>query len=270
MCEILELNRSSYYKWVNREETEKERHDQEICQIILEYHERFKGILGYRRMTRWINRLNQTKYNKKRIRRLMRLLGISSVIRRKRKGYKKSTPQITAENVLDRKFEADAPNQKWLTDVTEFKIIESTQKVFLSAIIDLFDNSIVSYMMGTSNNNPLVFKTFDNAIEGNPEAKPLVHSDRGYQYTSKHFKHKLDKIEETQSMSRVGRCIDNGPMEGFWGTLKSEMYYLNQFHTKKDLEQAIHEYIKFYNNERFQDKLKDLTPIEYRNQALAA
>lgn len=167
-------------------------------------------------------------------------------------------------------FEADAPNQKRLTDVTEFKIIGSTQKVYLSAIIDLFDNSIVSYMMGTSNNNPLVFKTFDKAIEENPGAKPLVHSDRGYQYTSKHFKHKLDKIEATQSMSRVGRCIDNGPMEGFWGTLKSEMYYLNQFHSKKNLEQVIHEYIIFYNNERFQEKLKDLTPIEYRNQALTS
>lgn len=270
MCEILELNRSSYYKWIKREETEKERQDQELCQIILGYHKQYKRILGYRRMTKWINKLNQTKYNKKRIRRLMRLLGIASVIRRKRKNYIKSTPQITAENVLNRNFEADAPNQKWLTDVTEFKVIGSPKKLFLSAIIDLFDNSIVSYMLGTSNNNQLVFKTFDKAIEANPGAKPLVHSDRGYQYTSKHFKYKLDLIEATQSMSRVGRCIDNGPIEGFWGTLKSEMYYISKFHSLKELEEAIHRYIEFYNNERFQEKLKDLTPIEYRNQVLAS
>jgi transposase InsO family protein len=116
----------------------------------------------------------------------------------------------------------------------------------------------------------LVFKTFDRAIEYNPGAKPLFHSDRGYQYTSKLFKTKLNAIRATQSMSRVGRCIDNGPMEGFWGTLKSEMYYLNEFHSIKDLEKAIHEYIDFYNNKRLQEKLKDLTPIEFRNQALVS
>ena len=269
MCDILNLPRSSYYKWNNRKETEKEKHDQELCQIILEYHATYKGILGYRRMTKWINRLNQTKYNKKRIRRLMGLVGVSSKIRRKRKGYIKSTPQITAENVLNRDFKAEAPNTKWLTDVTEFKVIGSTKKTYLSAIFDLCDRSIVSYVLGVSNNNPLVFETFDKAIAANPGAKPLVHSDRGYQYTSKHFKDKLDGIKATQSMSRVGRCIDNGPMEGFFDILKSEMYHLNKFHSTKDLEQAIDEYIHFYNNERFQDKLKDLTPIEYRNQALA-
>ncbi|QVK19624.1 transposase [Mycoplasmatota bacterium] len=94
------------------EETEKERLDQELCQIILEYHDKFKGILGYRRMTLWINRLNQRHYNVKRIRRLMRLMGISAKIRRKRKGYIKSTPQITVENVLNTEFKAEAPNDK--------------------------------------------------------------------------------------------------------------------------------------------------------------
>jgi transposase InsO family protein len=270
MCEILELPRSSYYKWLNRKETEKEQLDQELCQIILEYHASFKGILGYRRMTKWLNRFNQTHYNKKRIRRLMQLMGISSVIRRKRKGHTKSTAQITAENVLNRNFEAEAPNTKWLTDVTEFKVIGSTKKVYLSAIIDLYDNTIVSYEKGFSNNNELVFKTFDKAIKANPGAKPLVHSDRGFQYTNKVFKTKLDAIGATQSMSRVGRCIDNGPMEGFWGTLKSEMYYLNEFHSIEELEKAIDEYIVFYNNKRIQERLKDLTPIEYRNQALAS
>jgi transposase InsO family protein len=123
MCEILELTRSSFYKWLKRKETAKEIEDHKLCQIILDYHELFKGILGYRRMTQWINRLNQTNYNKKRIKRLMKLLGIKALIRQKRKGYIKSTPQITAENLLNRVFEAKAPNEKWLTDVTEFKVI---------------------------------------------------------------------------------------------------------------------------------------------------
>ncbi|QVK17369.1 IS3 family transposase [Mycoplasmatota bacterium] len=144
-----------------------------------------------------------------------------------------------------------------------------TKKLNLSGILDLYDGTIVSYAMGTSNNNPLVFETFDKAMEANPGAKPLFHSDRGFQYTSKVFKSKLDKAEATHSMSRVGRCIDNGPTEGFWGTLKAEMYYLNEFHSIEELKKAIEEYIDFYNNKRFQTSLKGLTPVEYRNQALA-
>ena len=105
-----------------------------------------------------------------------------------------------------------------MTDVTEFKLTNGT-KAYLSAIIDIFDNSIVSYVLGHSNNNKLVFDTLDIAIEKNPNASPLFHSDRGYQYTSKVFKFKLDKISATQSMSRVGRYIDNGPIEGFWGII---------------------------------------------------
>ncbi|QEZ67890.1 hypothetical protein D4A35_02680 [Paraclostridium bifermentans] len=104
----------------------------------------------------------------------------------------------------------------------------------------------------------------------NPTAKPIFHSDRGFQYTSKIFKSKLDNISATQSMSRVGRCIDNGPMEGFWGSLKSEMYYLKKFQTFDELKLAIDNYIDFYNNKRLQKKLKGLSPMEYREQTLVA
>ena len=107
-------------------------------------------------------------------------------------------------------------------------------------------------------------------MNANPDAHPLFHSDRGYQYTSRQFKAKLDGIHATQSMSRPGRCIDNGPMEGFWGILKSEMYYLQLFHTFEELEKAIHEYIVFYNTRRLQAKLKGLAPLAFRNQTLVA
>jgi len=260
--------RSSYYKWLSRKETDEEKLNHELSQLIIEYHDEFKGILGYRRMTLWINKRNQSNYNKKRIRRLMKMLGISSVIRRKRKGYIKVRPEVTAENVLNRKFEAENPNDKWLTDVTEFKVIGSNIKLYLSAIIDLFDTSIISHKMSTSNNNQLANETFEEAIIRNPEAKPLFHSDRGFQYTNKVFQKKLTSRSMTVSMSRVGRCIDNGPMESFWGTLKSEMYYLNEFHDINKLKEAINQYIIFYNEQRYQEKLKGLTPIEYRNQAL--
>lgn len=132
------------------------------------------------------------------------------------------------------------------------------------------DNSIVSYVLGRSNNNLLVFETFDKAIDANPNASPLFHSDRGFQYTNKSFKKKLDDIGAIQSMSRVGRCIDNGPMEGFWGIIKSEMYYLTRFHNFDELVQSIDEYVDFYNTRRLQEKLKGLTPIEYRSQSLVA
>jgi len=240
-----------------------------ILEEMIRLYTDVKGIYGYRRMTLNINRILNKQYNHKRIYRLMKSINMKSVIRRKKKNYIPSTPQITAENVLNREFRADKPNQKWLTDVTEFKLANG-QKAYLSAILDLGDRSIVSYVLGQSNNNQLVFDTFDLAIAANPDANPLVHSDRGFQYTNKQFKNKLDSINATQSMSRVSRCIDNGPMEGFWGIIKSEMYYLQKFHTFEELKQAVDEYIKFYNFKRLQKKLKGLTPIEYRNQTLIA
>jgi len=213
-----------------------------------------------------LNRQGGTAYNVKRIRRLMRLRNLKSIIRRKRKNYISSTPQITAENILDRNFEADGINKKWLTDVTEFKY-GNGQKAYLSAILDLGDRSIVAYTLGRSNNNELVFSNFALAMQCNPKVSPLFHSDRGFQYTSRFFKRKLDEAGCTQSMSRVSRCIDNGPMEGFWGTLKSEMYYLQKFETYQELFDAVKEYIHFYNHERYQKKLNGLAPMEFRNQA---
>ena len=199
----------------------------------------------------------------------MKSVKLTAVIRRRKKRYIQSTPQITAENILNREFVADNPNEKWLTDVTEFKITNGS-KAYLSAILDLGDNSIISYVLGKSNNNKLVFDTLDKAVEANPTATPLFHSDRGFQYTCKTFKNKLNKINSVQSMSSVGRCIDNGPIEAFWCTLKSEMYYLRKFSSFEELEQAIDEYIKFYNTKRLQKKLKGMAPIEYRSHTLVA
>ena len=216
-----------------------------------------------------INKNLNSKYNHKQIYRLMKVLNLKSVIRKKRKNYVKSTPQITAENILNRDFSAATPNEKWLTDVTEFKLTNGT-KAYLSAIIDLYDNSIISYVLGHSNNNKLVFDTLDIAIANNPNAKPIFHSDRGFQYTSKSFKTKLDKQGMQQSMSRVGRCIDNGPMEGFWGILKCEMYYLNRFETYEALVTAVEQFIHYYNHQRRQHKLNCLPPATYRSLLEAA
>lgn len=119
-------------------------------------------------------------------------------------------------------------------------------------------------MIGHSNNNALVFETFDIAHQEYPDAKPLFHSDRGFQYTSKTFRKRLDDAGIIQSMSRVSRCIDNGPMEAFWGMLKTEMYYLKKFNTFEELKNAICDYIDYYNYNRYQKRLNCMTPITYR------
>lgn len=229
-------------------------------------YKKVKGIFGYRQLTLHMCKQTQKQINHKRVQRLMKIKGIQSVIRRKKKKYERSTPQQVAENLLNRKFQAEAPNEKWVTDVTEFKY-GNGQKAYLSAILDLHDKTIVSYVLGHSNNNPLVFQTLKLALQAAQGSKPMLHSDRGFQYTSLQFKELLDEAKMKQSMSRVGRCIDNGPMESFWGTLKCEKYYLDTYHTFEELKKDIDDYIHFYNFERLQAKLNGLSPMEFRAKA---
>ena len=270
MCEFFEISRAAYYKWLHRESSDYELENLKLAGLIKEYDERFNHILGYRRMTSWINHFNHTNYKQKRIHHIMKKLGIHAVIRKKKKKYTPSKPEAIAENKLCRDFYATAPNEKWATDVTEFKIPGSNKKLYLSAILDLYDRYPVAYVISTKNNNRLVFKTFDKAITANPDAKPLFHSDRGFQYTSKVFQRKLKEHEMEQSMSRVGHCIDNGPTEGFWGIIKSEMYQMYDITDEASLRIAIHDYIRFYSEERPQDRYHCKTPLEVRNEALTS
>ena len=270
MCRLMNISRSGYFKWLGREIPSSESENIEIAQLVQEYDDRLNHILGYRRMTLFINHYNGTAYNRKRIRRIMKVLKIQSVIRKKAKQYTRCSGAETAENILKRNFLADKPNEKWATDVTEFKWYEgkAVKKLYLSAIIDLYDRSIVSYVISARNDNKLVFRTFDKAIALNPGATPIFHSDRGFQYTGKSFKYKLQENGMTQSMSRVGHCIDNGPIEGFWGIVKSEMYKLQTFTSRNDLQAAIVKYIHFYNEERLQERFHGQTPMQVRNAAL--
>ncbi len=148
-------------------------------------------------------------------------------------------------------------------DVTEFHYYTGIEKhkVYLSAILDLYDRRIVSFVIRDSNNNALVYDTFDAAIVENPDAHPIFHSDRGFQYTNRIFHAKLEVAGMTQSMSRVAKCIDNGPMEGFWGIIKRERYYGKRFTDKENLIRMIEEYINYYNNRRLQRNLGVLTPM---------
>ena len=272
MCRQLEVSKAAYYKWLHREIPKKEQENKELAILIKEYDEKFNHILGYRRMTAWINHFNGTSYSKNRIHRIMKEIHIHSVIRKKKQKYIYSEPETTAENVLKRDFNASRPNEKWTTDVTEFKWYEGlvVHKLYLSAILDLYDRSVVSFVLSRRNDNPLVFATFDKAVQDNPDAKPLFHSDRGFQYTSKVFQMKLNAQQMEQSMSRVGRCIDNCPTEGFWGIVKAEMYNLYKFTDEASLRNAIEQYIHFYNYERLQERFGNRTPMEVRIAALEA
>ncbi len=270
MCKHLKVTRAAYYKWLKRDISKIEQENEILVQLICEYDERFNHILGYRRMTDWINKLNGTHYSRNRVHRLMKELNIHSVIRRKKRKYTYSAPETTAENTLGRDFNAEKPNQKWATDVTEFKWYEGpiVHKLYLSAILDLYDRSVVAYIVSTRNDNKLVFDTFEQAIRLNPDAHPLFHSDRGFQYTNKAFQFKLSQQAMSQSMSRVGHCIDNCPIEGFWGIVKAEMYYLMKFENEGELRTAIDNYIHFYNYERFQERFGTKSPMEVRSMAL--
>ena len=270
MCAQLEISRASYYKWLHREVPAQEQENIKLAGLIKEYDERFNHILGYRRMASWMNHFNHTNYSKKRVHRIMQKLDIHAVIRKKKKKYKSAATAETAENKLGRDFDADAPNEKWATDVTEFKIPGTQKKLYLSAILDLYDRYPVSHVISCRNDNHLVFQRFEKAIAANPDAKPLFHSDRGFQYTSKVFKRKLIEREMEQSMSRVGHCIDNGPTEGFWGIIKAEMYQLYEIRDEASLRHAINNYIRFYSTERPQDRYHCKTPLEVRNEALQA
>ena len=214
MCRQLEVSRAAYYKWTHREIPVQEQENIKLAGLIRAYDERFHHILGYRRMTSWINHFNHTTYSKNRVHRIMKKLGIHSVIRKKKKKYSPYAPQTVAENKLSRDFYATAPNQKWSTDVTEFKIPGGKGKLYLSMILDLYDRYPVSYAISSRNDNRLVFKTFDKAIAANPNAKPIFHSDRGYQYTGRVFQEKLKARQMEPSMSRVGQCKDRNTGAG--------------------------------------------------------
>ena len=271
LCKIGNVSRAAYYKWLHRELPNYEAENKRIADEIEKIHTESPD-KGYRRIRDELERYHDIKVNDKRVLRICRKKGIKSTIKYANNGCTRqaANPQFIAENILNREFSADAPNQKWLTDVTEFKyyVAQEVHKVYLSAILDLYDRRIVSYVIGDSNNNPLVFDTFDAAIAANPGATPLCHSDRGFQYTNRLFHAKLEAAGMTQSMSRVAKCIDNGPMESFWGILKRERYYGKRFKDKDSLVSMIVEYIEYYNNRRLQRNLGVLTPIEKHNNYL--
>ena len=271
LCKISNVSKSGYFKWLKHQKTYNDIRNEKIANIIEKIHSDYPD-KGYRRIRDDLYRYYNINVNDKRILRICRVLQIKSTIKYKNNGctIQNQHPTYTTENILNRNFKADAPDEKWLTDVSEFHYYVNGEKhrLYLSAILDLYDGRIVAYTIGDSNNTELVYNMFDFAVKNNPNAHPIFHSDRGYQYTNRTFHSKLVAAGMTQSMSRIARCIDNGPMEGFWGIIKRERYYGKKFNSRKELVDMIENYINYYNNSRLQRKLGVLTPFEKHEEFL--
>jgi len=266
LCALAGVARSAYYKWLKWVPSAREIENDMLAKEVKLRYDKRKGILGYRQMRTQLNRKFKKNYNKKRYYRIMRALGLKAIIRKKRPHYVKAPELHVAENIMNRNFGANSPNSKWCTDVTELKYGNS-RKAYLSAIIDVYDNSIVSWVLSHFNNNKLVMDTLKKAYEKNPGVTPILQSDRGFQYTSHEYNRLHLKYGFMKSMSRVSRCLDNQPIERFWGTYKSESYYLAKHDTFEDVLNDVNRYIRYYNNYRYTECLDGLSPNEYRRAA---
>jgi len=238
----------------------------ELKSRIRALYERHKGRYGYRRITAALRQAGEL-VNHKTVQRLMQRLGLKSLVCPKK--YRSwRGQQANVPNILARQFQAQQPNQKWVTDVTEFNV--RGEKLYLSPVLDLYNGEIVSYAMHKQPHFSLMANMLDKALTKlSAHDAPLLHSDQGWQYQMSAWRRKLAERGLTQSMSRKANCLDNAVMESFFGTLKSELFYLERFECIEQLQASIRQYIHYYNHHRIRLKLKGLSPVQYRNQALA-
>jgi len=267
LCSLAGVSRSGYYKWVARQQSLSSKlvEDEDLKTKILECHQEVNKIYGYPRVKVWLRQKYGIHVNHKRVYRLMRELGIQACIRKKRKHFGHKEKVVISENKLNREFTASRPNEKWVTDITY--VIFSGRRLYLSVIYDLFNNEVVAYKLSKRNDLRLVIDTVKAAIKKGDVNGVLLHSDQGFQYTSRQYNQLLQQYNITASMSRKGNCLDNACIESFFSHLKSECLYLHNFKTDEEVQNAIHNYIRFYNHKRFQTRLNNLSPVQYRAQA---
>ena len=264
LVEISGLPRATYYYHVKRmgQEDKDRKVKEQITQI---YHEH-KGRMGYRRITLELQN-QEMKVNHKKVQRLMRQLGLICRVRMKKyRSYRGEVGRI-APNLLERNFEATKPNEKWVTDVTEFSLFG--QKFYLSVILDLYSRDIVSYTIVEKPSLWMVTQQLALAlVKLAAESNLIIHSDQGWQYQHKSYRRMLPE-RVRQSMSRKGNCLDNAVAENFFGILKSELLYLQDFDSPEHFKAELVDYLDYYNNRRIKVNLKGLTPAQHRSQALS-
>lgn len=260
------IPRSTYYYYVKiNSRPDKHAELKAIIQVI--YHEH-KGRYGYRRIT---HELRNRGYlvNHKKVQRLMNRLGLKSIIRMKKYRSYKGKVGKTAPNILNRDFHAEKPNEKWVTDIPEFKLFG--EKLYLSPMLDLYNGEIIAYTVDSRPRYSLVSKMLAQACQRlTAKDRLLIHSDQGWHYQMNQYRQVLKDNNITQSMSRKGNCYDNAVMESFFGTLKSEFLYTQEFESVEQFKRELAKYIYYYNNKRIKTKLKGLSPVQYRTQTLLA
>ena len=265
LLKFAKLPRSTYYYYLKKL-NKVDKYSQVKEEIKSIYHEN-KGRYGYRRITLELKNRGY-RINHKTVLKLMKHLGLQCFVRVKRyRSYKGEVGKI-APNLLDRNFKSDKPNQKWVTDVTEFSLFGT--KLYLSPIIDLFNGEIVSYNISERPVFHQVMDMLEKAFEKIPDNTNLIlHSDQGWQYQMKQYQYKLEQKGIRQSMSRKGNCLDNSLAENFFGLLKSELLYLQEFNSIEHFKKELIEYIDYYNNKRIKGKLKGMSPVNYRIHSLS-
>ena len=262
LLDCLQMARSSYYYHALRQASESIDKYHAVKTRIQKLYVEHKGRLGYRRMTLLLQQ-EGFSINHKTVLRLMKCMHLQSIIRRKKYKSYKGEQGITAPNLLNRAFTAEAPHQKWATDVTEFRV--AGQKLYLSPIIDLFNQEIISYEVSERPTFASVENMLRSAIAKRENNAPtLLHSDQGWQYQMKRYQYMLQQGGMVQSMSRKGNCLDNAIIENFFGTLKSELYYTKKYESVNQLKGDIDEYIEYYNTKRIKLNLNGMSPIQYR------
>ena len=266
LLEIAHLPRATFYYHLRRQ-NKPDKYEVAKAEIIVIYHEN-KGRYGYRRITTELNKRN-ILLNHKTVQKLMKVLGLVCRVRMKKyRSYKGEVGKV-APNLLNRDFIADRPNQKWVTDVTEFNLFG--EKLYLSPILDLHSRDLVCYTISDRPVLSMVTTMLDKAFAQIPDGTNLIlHSDQGWQYQHKQYQRMLQKKGVRQSMSRKGNCLDNAVMENFFGLLKSELLYLQKFDSMEQFRQELIDYLDYYNNKRIKAKLKGLPPALHRQQALSA
>ena len=267
LLKAIKLARSTYY--YHLKQLDKPDKDQELKAEIQSIFIEHKGNYGYRRIHLELRNRGYL-VNQKRVQRLMKVLNLQAKIRQKRKySSHKGDVGKKAENLIQRQFEASKPMEKCYTDVTEFAIPNSIQKLYLSPVLDDFNSEIIAYNLSTSPNLEQVKTMLEQAFTEKHYKNTVLHSDQGWQYQHDSYHQFLEGKGIQASMSHKGNSPDNGMMESFFGILKSEMFYgyEKSFQSLKQLEQAIVDYIDYYNNKRIKVKLKGLSPVQYRTKS---
>ncbi|WP_242430187.1 IS3 family transposase [Finegoldia magna] len=277
LLEYFDLPKSTYMYWQQR--LDRPNKDEQVEKKILEIRKDNPNY-GYRRMAAML-RKQGLLINKKKVQRLVQKLKlqVTSFSRKTRKysSYKGTIGKV-ADNEINRKFKVGEPYTYITTDTTEFKYLEKdknenyqVKKLYLNPYLDMYNSEIISYEISKQPTLEPILKALDKAIEitNINKDKRIFHSDQGWAYQIKQYTSKLEAEGITQSMSRKGNCLDNSPMENFFGILKQEIYYGKKFYSYEELKETIEEYIEYYNKDRIKEKLGYLSPIEYREKNAA-